>query len=313
MTTWTTLAAAKLNLTLEVIGKREDGFHDLASVVVSLDLVDEVRLTVDAKERSVSYRDDGGRPISIETSDDIVIRAWSLLERYCHLPSQATVEVTKRIPVTSGLGGGSTDAAAFLRLARDAWQLDLSDDDLLRIGAQVGSDVPVCLIGGPVLMKGRGDRVTPLDLPQPPADAPAFLLHRTEIPVPEAKTATMYRSLRSSDFRSGDATILLVERLRDGETPTQDDCANSFDAPAREVMQGLTGAWRAMGTAIANSTLESGEQPVVPLLTGAGPTLFALLSAPSAQRAAARLQHAPGFTRVAGLLDRREATTVRPL
>jgi len=313
MTTWTTPAAAKLNLTLEVLGKREDGFHDLASVVVSLDLADEVRLSVGAEERSVSYRDDGGRPISIESSDDIVHRAWSTLEQHCHLPSKATVEVTKRIPVTSGLGGGSTDAAAFLRLARAAWRLDLSDDDLLEIGAQVGSDVPVCLIGGPVLMEGRGERVTPLDLPQPPADACAVLLHRTEIPVPEAKTATMYRALRSSDFRTGDATIRLVERLRDGAIPTQDDCVNSFDAPAREVMQGLTRAWRAMGSAIATSTLESGDQPVVPLLAGAGPTLFALLSKSSAQRAAFRLRSAPGLTRIAGLLGRRKATSVRSL
>ena len=313
MTTWATPAAAKLNLTLEVLGKREDGFHDLASVVVSLDLVDEVRLTVGTEERAVSYRDHGGRPISIETSNDIVLRAWSTLEQHCHLPSEGTVQVTKRIPVTSGLGGGSTDAAAFLRLARAAWQLDLSNDDLLQIGAQVGSDVPVCLMGGPVLMEGRGERVTPLDLPQSRADACAVLLHRTEIPVPEAKTATMYRALRSSDFRSGDATSRLVERLRDGATLTQDDCVNSFDAPAREVMQGLTRAWRTMGSAIANSTLEVGEQPVVPLLAGAGPTLFALLSEPSAQRAVTRLRPAPGFTYVAGLLGRREAAMVQRL
>ncbi|MXX32231.1 MAG: 4-(cytidine 5'-diphospho)-2-C-methyl-D-erythritol kinase [Chloroflexi bacterium] len=313
MTTWSSPAAAKLNLTLEVRGKREDGFHDLGSVVVSLDLADEVRLSVGAEERSISYRDDAGRRVSIETSDDIVLRAWSLLQRHCRLPSEATVEVTKRIPVTSGLGGGSTDAAAFLRLARAAWQLDLSDDDLLEIGAQVGSDVPVCLIGGPVLMEGRGERVTPIQHLEASTDSCAVLLHRAEIPVPAAKTATMYRALRTSDFRSGDATNRLVERLRDGATPIQDDCVNSFDVPAREVMQGLTRAWRAMGSAIANSTLESGEQPVVPLLAGAGPTLFALLSERDAQRAASQLRAAAGFTCVARVLGSREATTVRPL
>ena len=83
MTTWRTPGAAKLNLTLEVIGKREDGFHDLASVALSLDLVDDVQLTRTDGERSITYTDDHGRRLSIETSDDIIIRAWTALERRC--------------------------------------------------------------------------------------------------------------------------------------------------------------------------------------------------------------------------------------
>ncbi len=313
MSSWFTLAAAKLNLTLEVIGKRSDGFHDLASVVIALDLADEVRLDTVAAERSIAYRDDRGRPVSIETSDDIIRRAWSVLERHCELPSDAAVEVTKRIPVTSGMGGGSTDAAAFLRLARAAWDLDLSDDELRDIGAEVGSDVPVCLLGGPALMQGRGEALTPLDTQQATWHDVAVLLHRPELPMPADKTASMYRALRSSDFRKGEATAILTDRLRDGQRPTQNDLVNSFDAPAREVMQGLTSAWRTMGAAIADATLESDEQPVVPLLAGAGPTLFALLSESSARRAAARLQSARGFTRIAAPLSRSEATTVRQL
>ena len=313
MSSWFTLAAAKLNLTLEVIGKRSDGFHDLASVVIALDLADEVRLDTGAAERSIAYRSDQGRPISIETSDDIVQRAWSVLERHCNLPSDAAVEVTKRIPVTSGMGGGSTDAAAFLRLARAAWNLDLSDDELREIGAEVGSDVPVCLLGGPALMQGRGEALTPLDAHEDTWRDMVVLLHRPELPMPEDKTATMYRALRSSDFRKGGGTAILIERLREGQQPTQNDLVNSFDAPAREVMQGLANAWRTMGAAIAAATQETGEQPVVPLLAGAGPTLFALLSESSARRAAARLQSARGFTHIATPLSRSEATTVRQL
>ncbi len=313
MTTWTTLAPAKLNLTLEVQGKRSDGFHDLASVVVALDLADEVRLSPGAAERSISYRDDSGRPVSIETSDDIIQRAWSALERRSRLPSGAAVQVTKRIPIASGLGGGSTDAAAFLRLARAAWQLDLSDEELYEIGAQVGSDVPVCLMSGAVQMQGRGDILTPLKLRESQLDGRLILLHRAEIPVPESKTATMYRSLRSSDFRRGEATANLTDLLRNGHHVSQDDCLNSFDAPAREVMQGLTGAWRTMGAAIAHAAQESNQEPVVPLLAGAGPTLFALLSASTAQRAAARLATRRGFTRVVRPIIGRELTDVRQL
>ena len=309
MSTWSTICAAKLNLTLEVIGKRADGFHDLASIAVSLDLADEVRLTTGGDERSIRYRDDNGRPVSIETSDDIIRRVWSALESRCALPTGASVEVIKRIPITSGLGGGSTDAAAFLRLARRAWDLPLSDEDLCEVGGEVGSDVPVCVIGGAVRMAGRGERVTPVFFPF--HSDWAVLLHRAEIPVPAAKTATMYRSLRSSDFRSGDATESLIAALSAGAPPTQDDCVNSFDRPAREAMQGLTSAWRSMGAAIAQSSVEAGTEPVTPLLAGAGPTLFAILRPDVAERAAERLRDGYGFTHVAKPLSRAAATAIR--
>ena len=308
MTTWKTQAAAKLNLTLEVIGKREDGYHDLESVAVSLDLVDDVRLTRTSGERSIRYSDDQGRRVSIETSDDIIARAWSALDRRCPLPGGAVIEVVKRIPLTAGLGGGSADAAAFLRLARQAWSLDLSDDGLSEIGAEVGSDVPACLHGGAVRMAGRGERITPLRSAAPNW---AVLLHRPEIPVPANKTSTMYRSLRSSDFRSGAATDALVESMSSGKPPTQDDCVNSFDRPAREVMQGLTPAWRAMGAAIARAAVQLGADPVTPLLAGAGPTLFAMLDPDTAQQAADQLRSSASFTHVARPLDRARATTVQ--
>ena len=311
MSTWSTLGAAKLNLTLEVIGKREDGFHDLASVAVSLDLADEVRLTVGGDERSVSYRDNGGRAVSIETSDDIVRRAWSALEDRCPLPTGGAVKVIKRIPVTSGLGGGSTNAAAFLRLARRAWDLQLSDEELCSIGAEVGSDVPVCFVGGAVLMAGRGERVSPISMASGSGSEWVVLLHRPEIPVPAAKTATMYRSLRSSDFRNGAATEALVQSLTAGRPPAADDCVNSFDRPAREVMQGLAGSWRTMGAAIARASIEVGLEAVTPLLAGAGPTMFAILRPDVAEAAARRLRDGNGFTCVARALSREDATAIR--
>ena len=313
MTTWTTKAAAKLNLTLEVIGKREDGFHDLDSIVLSLDLADEVRLIRTTSGRTISYRSESRRPVSIETDDDIIARAWDALSQVCELPSGASVEVIKRIPVAAGLGGGSTDAAAFLRLARQAWNLRLSDDTLCGIGAGVGSDVPACVVGGTVRMSGRGEMVEPLSIPNAALKGWSILLHRPEIPVPAAKTATMYRSLRSSDFREGEATEALAGALTEGRPPTQDDCVNSFDRPAREVMQGLADAWRRMGAAIARSVVDLGTEPAVPLLAGAGPTLFALLPSDVAARAAAQLEGSNGFTVVTRPLSRSEATAIRTL
>jgi 4-diphosphocytidyl-2-C-methyl-D-erythritol kinase len=313
MTSWTTIAAAKLNLTLEVIGKRDDAFHDLASIAVSLDLADELRITLGGDQRSISYRDDRGRPVSIQTSDDIVARAWTALAARCPLPSNASIEVVKRIPIVSGLGGGSTDAAAFLRLARHAWQLNLSDQELCEIGGQVGSDVPVCLTGGLVEMAGRGDIVRPVSEVAKSPNQWTVLLHRAEIPVPANKTATMYRSLRSSDFRSGASTEAMLANLLAGTAPVQDDCVNSFDRLAREVMQGLTPAWRNMGVAIARASSELKMEPVTPMLAGAGPTLFAILEPGLADLAAELLRKYGGQTFVARPFGRAEATAVQAL
>ena len=125
MTAVCAIAPAKLNLTLEVLGRREDGYHDLESVVIHLDLADELQLTPSAT-REISYRDDAGRRVAI-LSDDIVDRTWDRLieldgERgWKRVPAGGRLEVRKRIPIAAGLGGGSADAAAFLRLARLAW------------------------------------------------------------------------------------------------------------------------------------------------------------------------------------------------
>ncbi len=309
---WVTNAAAKLNLTLEVLGKRSDGYHNLASVAVSLDLADELRLTRQTDGRAVFYRDIAGRRVSIETADDIIQRAWSLLDAQIPLPGGATIEVTKRIPIASGLGGGSTDAAAFLRLARNAWDLPLSDADLIALGADVGSDVPCCLLGGPARMSGRGELVEPLQAPPPWSDDWAVLLHRPELPVPSEKTASMYRSLRSSDFRDGAATTAMVELLASGAAPSQDDCLNSFDAPAREVIRGLVPARRRMGMAIARAAHANDADAVTPMLAGAGPTLFAVLPPAIARSACEALrQQRSGFTAVTRPISRADATAVQ--
>ena len=188
--------------------------------------------------------------------------------------------------------------------------LKLTEDDLCKIGSQVGSDVAACIIGGPVFMAGRGEIVTPIEAPATSFVGWSVLLQRPEIPIPEAKTATMYRSLRSSDYRDGAKSTVLTDVMLAGRAPSQNDCDNSFDRPAREIMQGLTTAWRRMGAAIARAAVQTDAEPVTPLLAGAGPTLFAILSHEAARAAARELQSASSLTRVAKPLTRAEATAV---
>jgi len=139
-------AYAKVNLTLEVFGVREDGFHALRSIVVPVSLSDTLEVVP-----ASSLSSDTGYP------DDLCLKAARVL---CD-GRGADIHVDKRIPAGGGLGGGSADAAATLIALNEEWGLGKSREELVEIGAKVGSDVPSLVMGGPVLMEGRGEKVTP--------------------------------------------------------------------------------------------------------------------------------------------------------
>lgn len=142
-------AFAKVNLTLEVLGVREDGFHALRSIVAPVSLSDTVRV-----EPAEALSSDAG------FADDLCLKAARALD-----PSRgAAISVVKRIPVGGGLGGGSADAAATLLALNGIWNLGMSREELAAVGATVGSDVPALVFGGPVLMEGRGEKVSPFRL-----------------------------------------------------------------------------------------------------------------------------------------------------
>ena len=309
------IAPAKLNLTLEVLGRRADGYHDLDSVVVQLDLADELTLR-SAAEREIVYRGDDGRPTPI-LGPDIVVRTWDRLleldqERgWRAVPATGRIEVRKRIPVAGGLGGGSADAAAFLRLARAAWSLPLDDDALRELGAELGSDLPACIAGGPLRMSGRGERIELIEAQDGALDGWTALIATPELPVPADKTAAMYRSLRPTHFSAGGATDALAKRLAAGLPPAREHCVNSFDAVADETLQGLRPARRAFGAALVRAAAEHNLAPPAPLLAGAGPSLFAILPPAVAETAAELLRRTwRGALHIARPLARADATQV---
>ena len=142
-------AFAKVNLTLEVFGVREDGFHALRSIVVPVSLSDTLEIS-----GAATLSSDTGYP------DDLCLKAARALDG----ERGAEIRVLKRIPAGGGLGGGSADAAATLMALNEEWGLGKSRTELAEIGAHVGSDVPSLVMGGPVLMEGRGEIVTPFAL-----------------------------------------------------------------------------------------------------------------------------------------------------
>lgn len=183
-------AHAKINLSLQVLGTRTDGYHDLRSVVVPIPLADDVAL-FPADDGSVSVSGCPGVPLE----RNLAYRAARLLQRRFGRRDGIAISITKRIPMGAGLGGGSTDAAAVMNALNELWRLDVPRADLAELAAQIGSDVPALVIGGPVLMEGRGERVSPL----PRSAMPDFSRFVLRIPRVFSSTPDVFREFRPED------------------------------------------------------------------------------------------------------------------
>lgn len=153
-------AYAKLNLTLDVLGKREDGYHDLQSVMQTISIRDDIEIDVGT-----------GKPWRLLCSDETLPTdernlAWKAADVFCRTmnrdPDGLEIRIVKRIPSGAGMGGGSADAAAVLRALNRHYGEPLSVLALAELGAQVGSDVPFCVLGGTAMVEGRGERLRKL-------------------------------------------------------------------------------------------------------------------------------------------------------
>ena len=166
MTSVTARAAAKINLTLRVGRPRQDGFHPLATIYQAIGLYDDVTVR-SAEEWSVRTHAGVGVDLASMIDDDsnIAIKAGRALATHHGLTQAAAIDIQKAIPVAGGMAGGSADAAATLVALEQLWGLDTAVEDLLRIAAELGSDVPFALYGGTALGGGRGELVTPVDAP----------------------------------------------------------------------------------------------------------------------------------------------------
>ena len=283
------LAPAKLNLTLAVLGKRRDGFHDLHSVAAPLALADRISVAPSAGAADTLRVDghDAG-----PTNDNLALRAVAAARRAVGRGADAVplaIRLEKRIPVASGLGGGSSDAAAALDAALEAWAAPADLVDRAAIAAALGSDVPFFLPGGSALLEGRGERVTPLpDLTGPSV---GVLLVTPAIAVSTAEVFAVFVGLGAtgsgatrltsehlaSEWRGGlSADGLLV---RAGVLASANDLAAAANAVVSALLPFRRAVTRALGRPVGQS--------------GSGPTLWALYpSLEEAESAAAELREA---------------------
>ena len=251
------LAPAKLNLTLEVLAKREDGFHEIRSVVQTINLCDTLRFRLSDSTR-FSCADTGW-----SATESLIAKAVALLREAVGCSKGVLIEVDKRIPLLSGLSGDSSDAAATLYGLNRLWRLGLSQEDLLGLAARLGSDVAFFLYGGTALLEGRGEAVTPL----PPFPYTWVVLVLPSVSRMPGKTARLYSGIKVSHYSDGSITDRLVDYLTEGGELGLSFLFNVFEEVAPGIFSDLELCWQQF--------LGAGAREVH--LAGSGPVLFSLV------------------------------------
>ena len=217
---------AKLNLYLEVVGKRPDGFHELRTVFQAIDLTD--RLTVE--------RQPGGR-INLELSgreipsggENLVVRAAKRYLSAMNRPTGLAVYLEKTIPIGAGLGGGSADAAAMLLALNHLFDRPASREDLAKLGAELGSDVPFFLTGGTAVARGRGELIEPLPFSE--SHRFTFVLFYPQVMVP---TERIYRNLKSDLTIGKNSLGRFLQMLDQPRSEGPPEFFNALERPFRE-------------------------------------------------------------------------------
>jgi 4-diphosphocytidyl-2-C-methyl-D-erythritol kinase len=261
-------AHAKVNLFLRVLGRREDGYHDLESLIVPLSIHDTV---VCREAGGLSLSVEGGDPsLPSDTGNLALVAALALSERAGVLRG-ADIDLVKRIPVAAGLGGGSADAAAVLLALNELWGCGLSEEALMEVGADVGSDVPAILANRPVLVSGRGERLRAVGVPG---------LHWVIVPSAlQVRTPDAFSWWDEDGCSSGPDPGWFVEALASGDlTSVRDGLSNDLEMPVFARHPELDEIKRLL--------LDRGA--LAAIMCGSGPTMAGLYADPDAAARASR-------------------------
>lgn len=227
-------APAKVNLYLEVLGRRGDGYHELWTVMQAVSLCDELTFAPRSDGRIEFRCSAEGVP---RGEENLVVRAARLLQER-HAPARgADVTLRKRIPVGGGLGGGSTDAAVTLMALADLWKLRLPADELAALAGRLGSDVPFFIRGGTAVCEGRGERVRPVACPRP--------MHYVLVaPRVHCSTSRVYAACGSALTGRGEGRRNVVKALNGGNAALlASSFRNDLQAPAFALYQDLQQLW----------------------------------------------------------------------
>ncbi len=273
-------AHAKVNLYLDIIGSRSDGYHEIETIFHSIGLHDDIYLRKRIDRQITVHCEHPHVPCDPR---NLAYRAAKLLLDNTPDLSGVEIQILKRIPVAAGLGGGSADAAAVLYGMNALFDLNLTQRDLMQLGVQLGADVPFCILGGAALGRGIGEILTPL----PPLEEAWILLVNPGFEIP---TAWVYQQINLSLTVPKKNVTILARCLQNGE----------FVNVARHLYNGLEVPVLSKYPAVAEIKTKLGNRPgsCGVLMSGSGATVFALMqSQAEANLAAANFENDFAFCR----------------
>jgi 4-diphosphocytidyl-2-C-methyl-D-erythritol kinase len=252
-------AAAKINLSLDVLHKRDDGYHEVEMIMTMVDLADHLEIQELPQNKIIISSQSGYIPLD---EKNLAYQAARLIKERYQVSQGVYIHLDKKIPIAAGLAGGSSDAAATLRGLNRLWQLNIPLDELQRLGALLGSDVPFCISGGTALATGRGELLQSIASPPPCW----VILAKPPISV---STSDIYAKLNARNIKSHPSTPALLEAIR---TKNFEQLCQSMGNVLEEVtlelypvVQQLKGCMERLG---ADGVL----------MSGSGPTVFGIVS-----------------------------------
>lgn len=249
-------AHAKINLSLDVLRRREDGYHELKMIMQQIALKDII--TIEDRDTDVII-ESNNNDIPLDSSN-LVYKAYRLLADMYNIKKGIYIHIQKNIPVAAGLAGGSTDAAAVLKGLNQLWNINLPQKELMDIGVKIGADVPYCLIGGTVLAEGIGEKLTELRS----FSDKLILLANPDIPV---STAHVFKSLKLNDILVRPDTESLLKSV-------YNDDINFLAENMANVLETITIKEHPILNDIKHHMLEYGA--LGSLMSGSGPTVFGI-------------------------------------
>jgi 4-diphosphocytidyl-2-C-methyl-D-erythritol kinase len=277
MTRISARAPAKLNLGLQVLGRRVDGYHDIATIFQTIDLWDLI--TVEPADQ-LSVQID----VPLEGETNLAMNAATALQNRFQIEQGAAIHIKKQIPIAAGLGGGSSDAAATLRALDLLWSIDPGQLEMLQVALSIGSDVPFLLNGGTAIGRGRGELLHPLK-----ENFESWVVLAAPNSSVKSKTETMFSKLSRVDFGNGVAISEIARRIESDKQIDVSSLPNSFARVIYEVLPQLR--------AVASAFLNVGAPGVA--ISGAGPTHYTLVDQEDEARfIAERLKQHLGTTAV---------------
>jgi len=267
---------AKINLTLDILGVRADGYHELSTIMQTVELADELELRkissgINLKMDASKIK--GGEKISVDEKN-LAWRAAVEFQKFCGKDFGVEISLIKKIPVAAGLAGGSTDAAAVIRGMNRLYELNLTESELCEIGGRVGSDVPFCVIGGTCLAEGRGEILTKLA----PIKNFSVVLAKPE---GEISTAWAYKTYDENPAKIHPPNAEIIEQFKRGEYDAAfKNFSNVFEDVAIKKIPVIVD--------LKSKMLAAGAK--VALMSGSGATVFALTDENNVEKISASVE-----------------------